>query len=92
MPVLISNGKQYRVPFMSLMNLKGSVREERLPYRVTAGASYYPAEVPLVAANNQALVEAYSPYQTVGVIPRASGGRAHAQTVLCELPGLQNRI
>ncbi|KAJ0425671.1 hypothetical protein BJY00DRAFT_273450 [Aspergillus carlsbadensis] len=85
MPVLIANGKQYRVPFMSLMNLKGSVREERLPYRVTPGASYYP-EVPLLAANNQALVEAYSPYQPGGVIPRVNGGRARAQTVLYTLP------
>jgi hypothetical protein len=77
---------------MSLMNLKGGVREERLPYRVTAGASYYPAEVPLVAANNQALVETYYPYQPVGVIPRASGGRARTQTVLCELTRLYRRI
>ncbi|KAL3463299.1 hypothetical protein BJX64DRAFT_257482 [Aspergillus heterothallicus] len=86
MPVLISNGKQYRVPFMSLMNLKGGAREERLPYGINAGTSYYP-EVPLVSANRQAVVDTYTPYQPVGVAPRLTGGRARAHTVLCERTG-----
>ncbi|KAL2843104.1 hypothetical protein BJY01DRAFT_216016 [Aspergillus pseudoustus] len=85
MPILVANGKQYRVPFMSLMNLKSNVREERLPYGISAGTSYYP-ELPLVTANNPAIVEAYHPYQPVGVIPRPSGGRARAHSVLYTLP------
>ncbi|KAL2871972.1 SANT/Myb-like DNA-binding domain-containing protein [Aspergillus lucknowensis] len=83
MPVLISNGKRYRVPFMSL--LRGGLREERYPYDMrNVSAHYYPDA--LVAAKIGRIVEDYALYKPVGDIRGASVNPGQAHIAYCTVP------